>query len=120
MLEVRRVLAHEGLLSQGERLITRLDEGRGVLLLTDAYGSTPSNIANKLSAGVENSTAVVAGLNLPMLLRIFNYPQSDLAGLSAIAVEGRSERHHALLRGRVGRLRRAAPPEASRPVRSSS
>jgi len=42
-------------------MIQRLDSGAGVLLLTDAFGSTPSNIANHLSDGV--ATAVVAGVN---------------------------------------------------------
>src|SRR5690606_40383186 len=45
-----------------ERMIAELDSGDGVLILTDAYGSTPSNIACALR--YKHRTAVVAGLNL--------------------------------------------------------
>lgn len=86
VLEVRRVSAHEVLISQGMKMIERLDNGGGVLILTDAFGSTPSNIANKLSR--DERTAVVAGVNLPMLVRIFNYPRLDLAAMTQNAVEG--------------------------------
>lgn len=86
VLEVRRVQAHEALLLQGQRMLDNLDSGEGVLLLTDAYGSTPSNIANKLC---ETANArVIAGVNLPMLVRIFNYPKLSLDELAKIAVEG--------------------------------
>lgn len=86
VLEVRRVQATDGLLLQGRRLIERLDRGDGVLILTDAYGSTPSNIANRL--GGLAATEVVAGVNLPMLVKIFNYPQLPLADMARAAVEG--------------------------------
>jgi mannose PTS system EIIA component len=86
VLEVRRVQDPNVLLRQGGRMIERLDDGQGVLILTDAFGSTPSNIASHLHS--EGRTAVVAGINLPMLLRIFNYPALDLKGLAAAAVEG--------------------------------
>jgi len=86
VLEVRRVQATDVLLLQGRRMIQRLDSGAGVLLLTDAFGSTPSNIATRLSEAPR--TAVVAGINLPMLVKIFNYPQLDLAAMTRAAVEG--------------------------------
>lgn len=88
VLEVRRVQAHEGLLLQGQRMIDNLDAGPGVLVLTDAYGSTPSNIANKLAALRTDRTLVVAGVNLPMLMKVFNYPQLPLDRLAQAAVEG--------------------------------
>jgi PTS system ascorbate-specific IIA component len=86
VLEVRRVQATDVLLLQGRRMIERLDTGDGVLILTDAYGSTPSNIANRL--GELAHTEVVAGVNLPMLVKIFNYPRLDLAAMAHAAVEG--------------------------------
>jgi PTS system ascorbate-specific IIA component len=86
VLEVWRVQATDVLLLQGRRMIERLDRGAGVLLLTDAFGSTPSNIANRLAEAPR--TAVVAGINLPMLVKIFNYPQLDLAAMTRAAVEG--------------------------------
>jgi len=57
-----------------------------VLILTDAYGSTPSNIANRLAAIV--TSKVIAGVNLPMLLRVFNYPEKSLEELSTTAFDG--------------------------------
>ncbi|SFF48682.1 PTS system, ascorbate-specific IIA component [Fontimonas thermophila] len=88
VLEVRRVSSHEVLTSQGLKMIERLDSGDGVLILTDVFGSTPSNIANKLCCN--ERTAVVAGINLPMLVRIFNYPQLPLREMVRSAVEGGS------------------------------
>jgi len=85
-LEVHLVQMHEALIRQGRKLIDKLDSGDGVLILTDAFGSTPSNIANKLSS--ERPTRVVAGVNLPMLVRIFNYPKLALPEMADNAVEG--------------------------------
>lgn len=64
---------------------TRLDAGDGVLILTDAFGSTPSNIANRLA---DDRRRVVAGVNLPMLVRVYNYPELSLPEMQASAVEG--------------------------------
>ncbi|MGH8504573.1 MAG: PTS sugar transporter subunit IIA [Stenotrophobium sp.] len=86
VLEVRRVQSPEAMLSQGGKTLERLDSGAGVLILTDAFGSTPSNIANRLNSG--EHTRVVAGINLPMLVRIVNYPQLSLAEMALTAVEG--------------------------------
>jgi PTS system ascorbate-specific IIA component len=69
--------------------IDRLDQGSGVLVLTDMYGSTPSNIANRL-VGLER-VRVVAGLNLPMLVRVLNYPRLELEELAQKAVSGGRE-----------------------------
>jgi PTS system mannose-specific IIA component len=48
--------------------IKKLDKGRGVLILTDLFGGTPSNIS--LSFMKENKVEVVTGVNLPMLLKL--------------------------------------------------
>ncbi|MCX7059688.1 MAG: PTS fructose transporter subunit IIA [Nevskia sp.] len=86
VLEVRRVQATDVLLLQGRRMIERLDGGHGVLILTDAYGSTPSNIASRLLEAPR--TEMVAGVNLPMLVEIFNFPKRDLPAMVAAAVDG--------------------------------
>ena len=65
--------------------IKQLDSGDGVLILTDQYGSTPSNIAAKLKN--ENIRAI-AGLNLSMLIRVLNYPQLSLDELAEKALTG--------------------------------
>lgn len=87
VLEVRLVQSHEGPMLQGTRMLENLDSGDGVLLLTDAYGSTPSNVAHKLTIARGN-TAAVAGLNLPMLMRVFNSSALPLDALAQAAVEG--------------------------------
>jgi PTS system mannose-specific IIA component len=63
-----------------------LDTGEGVLVLTDLYGATPCNIAQKLTS--QRHVYVVSGLNLSMLIRVFNYPQLTLEELSEKAVSG--------------------------------
>ncbi len=48
--------------------IGEVDDGRGVILLTDLFGGTPSNLAiSLLEAG---KVEVIAGINLPMLIRL--------------------------------------------------
>jgi PTS system mannose-specific IIA component len=64
-------------LSKARQFAEKLDQGDGVLVLTDLYGSTPCNIANALPAAnnlAKNNLIVIAGMNLPMLIRILNYP----------------------------------------------
>lgn len=67
-------------------LLHELDSGDGVLVLTDMFGATPSNVACTLSQ--QHNVLVVAGLNLSMLLKVFNYPQLQLSELAERAVEG--------------------------------
>ena len=45
-----------------------VDSGRGVILLTDMFGGTPSNLA--ISVMAETRAEVIAGLNLPMLIKL--------------------------------------------------
>jgi PTS system ascorbate-specific IIA component len=65
----------------------RIDAGDGVLVLTDVYGATPSNIAEKLAAD-EPGIRRVSGLNLPMLLRVLNYAEQTLPELAQTAANG--------------------------------
>jgi PTS system mannose-specific IIA component len=51
-----------------DRAITRVNEGRGVLLLTDMFGGTPTNIAAMFLA--EGKVEVVTGVNLPMVVKL--------------------------------------------------
>lgn len=67
----------------------RLQQGDGVLILTDIFGSTPSNVACALQN--ESVTSVVAGLNLPMLIRVLNYPNLSLPELVKKALTGGRE-----------------------------
>jgi PTS system ascorbate-specific IIA component len=74
-------------MAQALGLIDRLDTGDGVLVMTDLYGATPSNICGRLGDLGEH-TRRVSGLNLPMLLRVMNYPQQSLADLAQTALSG--------------------------------
>jgi PTS system ascorbate-specific IIA component len=65
----------------------RIDAGDGVLVLTDVYGATPSNIAEKLAAD-DPGIRRVSGLNLPMLLRVLNYAEQTLPELAQTAANG--------------------------------
>jgi PTS system ascorbate-specific IIA component len=67
-------------------LLEQLDRGDGVLVLTDMFGATPNNVARRFAE--KGRIAVLAGLNLPMLVRVFNYPGSDLKELCTTAVSG--------------------------------
>lgn len=67
-------------------LVKELDDGDGVLVLTDLYGSTPSNIAHSLHEYANIN--IVTGLNLSMLIRILNYPESNLADMTENAYNG--------------------------------
>ncbi|MCA1613757.1 MAG: PTS sugar transporter subunit IIA [Acidobacteria bacterium] len=51
-----------------ERAISRVSQGRGVLLLTDMFGGTPTNIASMFHA--EGEVEVVTGVNLPMVIKL--------------------------------------------------
>ena len=62
--------------------IRKVDEGQGVLILTDMYGGTPSNIS--LSFLEEKKIEVITGVNLPMLLKLATY-KNDM-DLEALAV----------------------------------
>lgn len=79
----------DGLLARARALVGELDEGAGVLVLTDIYGSTPSNIATRLLDS--DHVIVVSGASLPMLIRVLNYPALSLTELANKAVSGGCE-----------------------------
>ncbi|HCJ50638.1 MAG: PTS fructose transporter subunit IIA [Gallionellales bacterium CG_4_10_14_3_um_filter_54_96] len=88
-LKVLSVLAKDDpqhKLAEGEELIKELDNGSGVLILADVFGATPSNIGRQLchAERVEG----VAGVNLPMLLRVICSSGQTLSELANLAVEG--------------------------------
>jgi PTS system ascorbate-specific IIA component len=77
----------EALLPEASAALRRVDGGFGVLLLTDLYGATPSNLAARL-ARLGTPVRRVSALNLPMLLRVMNYPELELDELPAVAAAG--------------------------------
>lgn len=76
----------DDLLDQANTLVEKLDEGDGILVLTDLLGSTPSNIAHRLTN--KSNINIVTGINLSMLIRILNYPDLNLDGLTEKAFSG--------------------------------
>ncbi len=70
-----------------ERAITRVSEGRGVLLLTDMFGGTPTNIASMFIK--EGEVEVLTGVNLPMVIKLAT--QGAEESLSEIAKKIRDQ-----------------------------
>jgi mannose PTS system EIIA component len=54
-----------------QRAITRVSQGAGVLLLTDMFGGTPTNIASMFLE--EGNVEVVTGVNLPMVIKLASH-----------------------------------------------
>jgi len=75
------------LLPLASAAMRRVDGGEGVLILTDLYGASPSNLAAQL-ARLGTPARRVAALSLPMLLRVMNYPEQGLDQLPATAAAG--------------------------------
>ena len=86
-LEVPYDADAEALLPIASAAVRRVDGGAGVLVLTDLYGATPSNLAAKV-AQLGTSVRRISAVNLPMLLRIMNYAELDLDELPAVAAAG--------------------------------
>lgn len=66
--------------------IESLRSSDGLLILTDIYGATPSNLARYFSE--DDDIRVISGLNLPMLVRALNYIDKPLDELADITIEG--------------------------------
>ena len=66
--------------------IKRLDDGSGVLVITDVKGGTPSNCCNSLSE--PDRVEVIAGISLPMLLRAITYRRDTLDVVVEMALAG--------------------------------
>lgn len=68
--------------------VSQVDEGDGVLVLTDLYGDTPTNAALRLTC--QMNIEVVAGVNLPMLLEALTYRSEMSLSELASKAENRS------------------------------
>ena len=70
-----------------------VNTGNGILILTDVMGATPANVASKLEAlgplsGLNSQVVVLAGLNLPMLMRCISHRGENLEELVSKALQG--------------------------------
>lgn len=75
-----------------ERAIARVSQGRGVLLLTDMFGGTPTNIASMFLS--DGEVEVVTGVNLPMVIKLAS--QTDEESLSDVAHRVRRQGQEAI------------------------
>ena len=89
VLDIRITDKAEDIQQQLQERLIGLDQGSGILILTDMFGSTPSNIACAVSD--HHNIRIVSGLNLPMLIRVLNYPNLNLEQLEQKAVTGGKE-----------------------------
>ena len=87
VLPVKKAESTESILARAQEIVKmQLLNAEGVLILTDVFGATPSNIASKLikSGKVE----LITGLNLPMLIRAISYSKGTLADCVSKSVDG--------------------------------
>ena len=84
-VDVRSDLPFEQLLEESRQAMAALNTPR-TLVFTDVFGATPCNVAQRLVDGV--STRLVAGVNLPMLLRAMTYRREPIEALVARAMAG--------------------------------
>lgn len=66
--------------------IDQANLGSGVLVMTDVGGASPCNYAARLRSTAD--VAVVSGLNLAMLIRVWNYRHKPMRQLVSLAIEG--------------------------------
>ncbi len=62
--------SEEAIVEKISKAINEVDAGKGVLIFTDMFGGTPSNLS--LSFMEDNKVEVVTGVNLPMLIKFFS------------------------------------------------
>lgn len=74
------------LLPQAQQVVRELNTGDGVIVLSDMYGATPCNLVTKLLA--PNQIEGIAGVNLPMLVRVLNYRDKPIKVCVEKAISG--------------------------------
>lgn len=83
----------EAVLGEIKDGLRQLDRGKGVLVLTDMFGGTPSNVS--LSLIGSGNLEVITGANLPMLLKIFS--SRSTTSLEDLALEAKSAGRQGIL-----------------------
>lgn len=74
------------MLTEAQARVRQLDQGDGVLVLTDVFGATPCNTVCKLV--VPGRVEAIAGVNLPMLLKALTYRSQGMEALIAQGLAG--------------------------------
>ena len=91
-LEHLSVTVHDDpavMLARARTLVRSLDQGDGVLILSDMYGATPCNIVCRLLE--PGSVEGISGVNLPMLVRALTYRNEPLGTVIGKALSGGHE-----------------------------
>ena len=87
VVDVRADADPQAEFERARQVVADVDEGDGVLVLVDAFGATPGNIASQLQQ--PGRVEVVAGVNFPMLMRVLCYRiTTPLAELPEKAIGG--------------------------------
>ena len=76
-------------LARARQLAAQLDDGTGLLVLTDMYGATPCNVASRLLA--DGRVEGVSGISLPMLVRVLSRRDGSLPAAVQRALSGGTE-----------------------------
>jgi len=79
----------DAILPQAQDLVRQLDEGAGLLVLTDMFGATPCNVAARLLA--DGRVEGVSGVSLPMLVRVLSARNGSLPAAVQRALSGGAE-----------------------------
>lgn len=85
-LSIENDCAHESMFKQISERINLLDQGDGVLILTDIFGATPCNIITKIIK--PGKVSAIAGVNLSMLIRTISYRNEPFDSLISKAIQG--------------------------------
>jgi PTS system ascorbate-specific IIA component len=85
-LDVGAADAPEATLASAQAALRGLPAGQGVLVLADMVGATPCNVARRLAGG--EAMRLLAGANLPMLLRALSYRGEPLEVMMRKALDG--------------------------------
>ncbi len=74
-----------------EQAVSEVDQGKGVIILTDMFGGTPSNLSLPLLK--RNEVDIVTGVNLPMVIKVANQPGTDSLSELATKVKKQGQSH---------------------------
>ena len=74
-----------------EQAVAEVDQGKGVIILTDMFGGTPSNLSLPLLK--RNEVDIVTGVNLAMVIKVANQPGTDSLSELVTKVKNQGQSH---------------------------
>ena len=74
-----------------EQAVAEVDQGKGVIILTDMFGGTPSNLSLPLLK--RNELEIVTGVNLPMVIKVANQSSTDSLSELVTKVKKQGQSH---------------------------